>query len=134
VPEQKEIPGCLKLPVIMGGIMASIYILCFFFVLMFSRSGSRKELPKTWEKNMETKVDKVFSWRCEPTTIAAGLLFTMIVIIAKYFTDVGDCTLLKTYAVLFTGLGFSALSAWAWWRISKTFMQFLMDWKTNEDL
>lgn len=77
---------------------------------------SRKtEHSKT--KHSKTK----FSWWSEPTTIAAGVLFGMMTFITVYYHPKHACV------VLLIGLGISAISAWSWWRISETFMKFLMD-------
>jgi hypothetical protein len=135
---QDNFPCYLKAPVIMGimGIMALIYVLSFFFLLIISKH-KRWKLPKTWEENMETKVNHNFSWWWEPTTIAAGLLFSMTVFVAIYLMYKGystfpeNSTFPKTCAVLSTGLGTGALSAWAWWRISETYMKFVNNWKTS---
>lgn len=70
-------------------------------------------------KNKHSKTK--FSWWWEPTTIAAGVLFGMMTFITVYYHPKHACV------VLLTGLGISAISAWSWWRISETFMKFLMD-------
>lgn len=112
----------------LGG-TALIYVVCFIIIAFVL-----KKLPKTEEIEIaEVKVDNLpissktkhsktkFSWWWEPTTIAAGVLFGMMTFITVYYHPKHACV------VLLTGLGISAISAWSWWRISETFMKFLID-------
>ena len=126
--EQVNISCYLEPPVIMG-VTALIYVLSFFFVWKISKLDSWK-LPKTWNVN-KRKLGKKFSWKWEPTIIAAGLLFSMTVFVAIYFICKEYSTTSKTCAVLLTGLGTTALSARAWWRINQTYMKFLNSWETS---
>ncbi|MDN3514431.1 MAG: hypothetical protein NG747_08530 [Candidatus Brocadia sp.] len=130
----------------LGG-AALIYILCFICIFVLPKLFKNYKLPKTYEIDIKKTKDffkkksifmvkfsiinkeetRKFSWWWEPTTIAAGLLFLMMISIAVYYRE--EHALL----VLLTGLGISSLSAWSWWRISATFMKFLMDCdKKNE--
>ncbi|NUO09967.1 MAG: hypothetical protein HUU08_15055 [Candidatus Brocadia sp.] len=130
----------------LGG-AALIYILCFICILVLS--CKRYKLPKTYRIDIQKvkefyknnpnkrvispiyivneKEPRKFSWCREPTTIAAGLLFLMMISIAVYYRE--EHALL----VLLTGLGISSLAAWSWWRISATFMKFLMDCDKNNE-
>jgi hypothetical protein len=128
---QDNFPDYITPSVIMG-VTTLIYAISFIFVLIFSKSDNFI-LPKTWDTSIESKV-KDFFWWSEPTTIAASLLFTITVFIAIYFTCRNYIEFSKTCMVLLTGLGISTLSAWSWWRISETFMKFLMDWKRTREV
>lgn len=80
------------------------------------------------ENTCPQKIPKSYSWLSlrswcwrEPTIIAAGLLFIMMIILAGYYNKE------LTYQVLGTGLGICTISALSWWRINETFMKFLMN-------
>lgn len=131
--EKVPLPGYVLY--FLGG-TALIYVLCFIiiaFVLTKHPKTSEIDIPevknvKGFYKCKFIYVDKFptpskaeFSWWWEPTTVAGVLLFGMMTFIAVYYHHK------HAYVVLLTGLGISAISAWSWWRISETFMKFLMD-------
>lgn len=66
------------------------------------------------------------SWR-EPTTIPAGVLFVMMIFLTVYYYEGRTCL------VLLTGLGICTISALSWWKISETFMKFLVDCDKNNE-
>lgn len=123
------------------GVISLVYALSFIWVafMVYDPNQSSKckklkfpKLPKTYDRNFESKMGDYFRWKREPTTIAAGLLALTAVILVTYFAQKDSSNLFKTVPILLIGGGISALSAWSWWRITKTFMQFLIDCKRAE--
>lgn len=111
-------------PPIILGVMALTYVLSFIMVKVVSKHEKWK-LPKTGEEGVETAV-KNFSWKREPTTAAVTLLAFVAAILVALLALEEPRSLFKTLPILLIGCGISTLSAWSWWRITHTFMKFLI--------
>ncbi|MHC4443980.1 MAG: hypothetical protein ACYTF1_16265 [Planctomycetota bacterium] len=113
------------------GAMALIYAYGFLFVQLYNNKIYK--LPKTYEENIKYHVDTFsHNWPWEPTTIAAFLLALAAVILVTFIAIKEDSSLWATVPILLIGAGISVLSTWSWWRITGTYMKFLLACKRAE--
>lgn len=104
------------------------------------------KIPRTFEFKSDDTVPRLFRYR-EPVVYGSVLLAIEGIVLTVFFVLKAskDSTVhwvlvasgefirihsgaapWKVVAILLFGGAFSALSAWSWWRITKTFMRFLM--------
>jgi hypothetical protein len=100
-------------------VVALTYLITFIAVL------KAEPLPKTWDDNLKAAIKRFSPWK-EPVAIAGYVLaaFALELAILCGVHDWED--LPEAVAILAIGAGLSALSARAWWRISKTYMDFIL--------
>ena len=106
------------------GILALIYLLIFLLVLVLSRSEGEWTLPKTYDEGFEENMDRFLGW-AEPTAVGTLLLGACAIALYVWLTVRLPARTIPLTSVLIFGLGLGALSAWSWWRITRTFMEFL---------
>jgi hypothetical protein len=112
------------------GMVALVYIIGFIDILSeHSWKGvwRLKKLEKTKDKYFLLSL-RDFKGLREPTTYIPILLAVLaIIVVIRSSMEVPDCSM-KYVTIFVIGAAFSALSAWSWWRIYKTFMEFLMSY------
>jgi hypothetical protein len=100
------------------GIVAAAYLAWALIV------SDKSDLPLTKKVVIDFKLRPPQAGRDVPTLIVPLLLLAASIIVG--LAEICDHPLVLAAAVAGTVL--SGLSAWSWWRISKTFRKFLSDW------
>jgi hypothetical protein len=117
-------PGIIR--AVLAAVVAA-YVAAFLVSQILERSSVR--LPKTYhlhtDKDFQGARDKMKATR-EPALWLGVFLFALG--LGLIFLDTGSGRTAMA-AALATGAVLSAISAWAWWRTTQTFMQFLRDFR-----
>jgi hypothetical protein len=118
----RDRPGIIRAVL---GIVVAGYIASFLVSQILERSSRR--MPKTYD--LHTKEDcqgarTKMRAAMEPVFWLALFLLALGFGLIPLGTSPG-----LTVAVLATGAVLTAISAWAWWRTTETFMQFLRDFR-----
>ena len=103
------------------GLSCVIYATAFLCALR-----AEDDLPRTDdspEKIAEQQADAKFTWKSDPIPWML-LLFVAVGVILSLVSKSGLCTLVGVAGLLIT-----LLAGWSWWRITKTYMTFLADFR-----
>jgi len=104
------------------------YLASFLASRILERSKSQA-LPKTYELKDQTGCDracKMMSTTKEPVTWLAVILIAVGLSLIVLGDNPGRGTMA---AILAAGTALTGISAWTWWRMTLTFMQFLHDYR-----
>jgi hypothetical protein len=120
----RDRPGMIKAVL---GIVVSAYVVAFVVSQILERSSRR--LPKTYDLHTDEDCQGArakMKATTEPAFWLGMFLFALGLGLIPLGTDAGRAAMA---ALLATGAVLSAISAWAWWRTTETFMQFLRDFR-----
>ena len=120
----RDRPGMVK-PVL--AIIVTAYVAAFLVTQILERSSRR--LPKTYDLHTDEDCQSArakMSATREPAFWLGMFLLALGLALIPLGTGPGRATMA---AVLATGAVLTAISIWAWWRTTETFMQFLRDFR-----
>jgi Na+/glutamate symporter len=109
------------------GMIIGGYVVAFLVSRILERSSRR--LPKTYDLNTDADAQKardMMRAAKEPVLWLGAFLIALGVGVISLADDAVRTAL---GAVLATGTVLAAISGWAWWRTTGTFMQFLRDFR-----
>ena len=109
------------------GVVVAAYVAAFLGSQVLERS--RRRLPKTFDLHTDEDCRNARA-RMRATTEPAFWLGVVLLALGVGLIAVGSGPgRAGMAAVLATGAVLTAVSAWAWWRTTETFMQFLRDFR-----
>jgi hypothetical protein len=120
----RDRPGMIKAVL---GIVVSAYVVAFVVSQILERSSRR--LPKTYDLHTDEDCQGARA-KMKATTEPAFWLGMFLLALGLGLIPLGSgADRAAMAALLATGAVLSAISAWAWWRTTETFMQFLRDFR-----
>jgi hypothetical protein len=111
------VPGCLT-------VVAALYAYTFIVTLKV-RKRKGWELGRTDQGDLDANLGN-FHGSGEPASLLAMFLGVLAIALIVYFAVIEPVSLKTSIPVFAAGGILSYLSGWSWWRISKTFMHFLI--------
>jgi hypothetical protein len=109
-------------------IIVAAYVMSFLASRILEKSSRR--LPKTYDLHTDEDFERA---RANMRTMREPVFWLVVSLIALGVTLIvltDDTNRVALAGVLATGAVLGAISAWAWWRMTITFMQFLRDFRT----
>jgi hypothetical protein len=123
----RDQPGLVKAVL---AVMVAAYVAAFLVSQILERPGSSHRLPKTYDlhtaEDCQSARAQMRAWT-EPAFWLAVFLLALGLGLVALGPDPARAAGMA--AVLGTGAVLTAISTWAWWRTTDTFMQFLTDFR-----